>query len=166
MGKAITNAPRVIALQLIRNSPYDVHTVTRLLVQASTSFLERDKSEETLRDSWRLIYFEWLPWIHWKPMFYIMARVITCQNCWNATTNTNKCYLRQSTKGIEEGRGAATTIMKYGQIAGSKRVNYAIYRCFEHLCDKDQQRFVRKFREQPHDSDQIMHTFRELILGA
>jgi hypothetical protein len=56
--------------------------------------------------------------------------------------------------------------MKYGQIAGSKKVNYAIYRCFEHLCDKDQQRFVKKFREQPHDSDQIMHTFRELILGA
>jgi hypothetical protein len=56
--------------------------------------------------------------------------------------------------------------MKYGQIAGSKKVNYAIYYCFEHLCDKDQQRFVKKFREQPHDSDQIMDTFRELILGA
>lgn len=56
--------------------------------------------------------------------------------------------------------------MKYGQIAGSKKVNCAIYYCFEHLCDKDQQRFVKKFREQPHDSDQIMHTFRELILGA
>jgi hypothetical protein len=56
--------------------------------------------------------------------------------------------------------------MKYGQIAGSEKVNYAIYRCFEHLCDKDQQGFVKKFREQPHDSDQIMHTFRELILGA
>lgn len=56
--------------------------------------------------------------------------------------------------------------MKYGQIAGNKKVNHAIYRCFERLCDEDQQRFVKKFREQPHDSDQIMHTFRELILGA
>jgi hypothetical protein len=57
--------------------------------------------------------------------------------------------------------------MKYGQIAGSKKVNYAIYYCFERfLCDKDQQRFVKKFREQPHDSDQRLHTFRELILGA
>jgi len=56
--------------------------------------------------------------------------------------------------------------MKYGQIAESKKVNYAIYCCFEHLCDKDQQRFVKKFREQPHNSNQIMHTFRELILGA
>ena len=57
-------------------------------------------------------------------------------------------------------------IMKYGQIAESNKVNYAIYRCFEHLCCEDQQRFVKKLREQPHDSDQIMHTFRELILGA
>ncbi len=56
--------------------------------------------------------------------------------------------------------------MKYGQIAESKKINYAIYQCFEHLCCEDQQRFVKKFREQPHDSDQIMHTFRELILGA
>jgi len=56
--------------------------------------------------------------------------------------------------------------MKYGQIAESKKINYAIYRYFEHLCEEDQQRFVKKFREQPHDSDQIMHTFRELILGA
>ena len=56
--------------------------------------------------------------------------------------------------------------MKYGQVAESKKVNYAIYRCFEHLCEEDQQRFVKKFREQPHNSDQIIHTFRELILGA
>lgn len=63
-------------------------------------------------------------------------------------------------------RIAAPTIMKYGQIAENKKINYAIYRCFEHLCEGDQQGFVKKFREQPHDSDQIMHTFRELILGA
>lgn len=57
-------------------------------------------------------------------------------------------------------------LIKYGQIAESKKINYAVYKCFEHLCEEDQQRFVKKFREQPHDSDQIMHTFRELILGA
>lgn len=56
--------------------------------------------------------------------------------------------------------------MKYGQIAENKKINYAIYQYFEHLCEEDQQRFVKKFREQPHDSDQIMHTYRELILGA
>ena len=56
--------------------------------------------------------------------------------------------------------------MKFGQIAESKRVNDAICCCFEYLCDHTQQRFVRKLREQPHDSDQIMHTFWELVLGA
>jgi hypothetical protein len=56
--------------------------------------------------------------------------------------------------------------MKYGQIAESKKTNDAIYRCFEHLCEEDLQSFVKKFREQPHDSDQIMNTFRELVLGA
>jgi hypothetical protein len=56
--------------------------------------------------------------------------------------------------------------MKYGQIAGSKVINYAIYRCFDYLCEEDQQRFVKKFHEQPHGSEQRLHTFRELILGA
>jgi len=56
--------------------------------------------------------------------------------------------------------------MKYGQIAGSKRVNAAIYLCFNLLKEQDQRRFVRKFHEQPHNSAQVMHTFRELILGA
>jgi hypothetical protein len=55
---------------------------------------------------------------------------------------------------------------KYGQIAKNKRVNFAIYKCFENLCEEDQHKFVKKFREQPHESEQIMHTFRELILGA
>jgi hypothetical protein len=41
-----------------------------------------------------------------------------------------------------------------------------IYHCFEHISEEDEQKFVRKFREQPDDSDQIMHTYRELVLGA
>jgi hypothetical protein len=56
--------------------------------------------------------------------------------------------------------------MKYGQIAGNTHINELIYRCFEYLCEEDQQKFVKKFHEQPPDSDQIMHTFRELVLGA
>ncbi len=56
--------------------------------------------------------------------------------------------------------------MKYGQIANNRELNYDIYRCLEHLCDKDQQRFVKKFCEQHDDSEQTMHTFSELILGA
>lgn len=57
-------------------------------------------------------------------------------------------------------------IMKYGQIAGNSSINATIYHCFEYLCEDDERKFVKKFEEQPDDSDQIMHTFRELVLGA
>ena len=56
--------------------------------------------------------------------------------------------------------------MKYGQIAGNKSINATIYRCFEHICEEDARKFVRKFNDQRHDGVQVMHTFRELILGA
>jgi len=56
--------------------------------------------------------------------------------------------------------------MEYGQIAGNTAINARIYPCFEHIREEDVRKFVKKFREQPSDSDQIMHTFRELILGA
>lgn len=56
--------------------------------------------------------------------------------------------------------------MKYGQIAGSTRFNSMIYYCFDHICEDDERKFVKKFREHPPDSDQIMHTFRELVLGS
>jgi hypothetical protein len=56
--------------------------------------------------------------------------------------------------------------MKYGQIAGNSQINTFIYSCFEHICEEDERKFVKKFREQPQNSDEIMHTFRELVLGA
>ena len=56
--------------------------------------------------------------------------------------------------------------MKHGQIAGNKHINAFIYHCFEYTCEEDERKFVKRFREQPHDSDQVMHTFRELVLGA
>jgi hypothetical protein len=56
--------------------------------------------------------------------------------------------------------------MKHGQIARSTSINAAIYRCFEYIPEEDEKAFVKKFGEQPHDQDQVMHTFRELILGA
>ena len=56
--------------------------------------------------------------------------------------------------------------MKYGQIAPGKNVNRKIYKCFEYLCEDDVRKFIKKFREQPHNGEQIMHTFKELILGA
>jgi hypothetical protein len=55
---------------------------------------------------------------------------------------------------------------KYGQIAESTRINQAIYDCFDLLIEKEQKKFVKKFKEQPHSGIQVMHTFRELILGA
>jgi hypothetical protein len=56
--------------------------------------------------------------------------------------------------------------MKYGQIAGNKSINAMIYQCFEYIYEEDKQKFLKKFKEQHRDSDQIMHTFRELVLGA
>ena len=56
--------------------------------------------------------------------------------------------------------------MKYGQIAGNSYINARTYYCFEHICEQDQRRFLKNFRDQSNDSDQIMHTYRELILGA
>lgn len=56
--------------------------------------------------------------------------------------------------------------MKYGQIAGNRHLNRLIYRCFEYICEEDERKCVKKLREQPSTSDEIMHTVRELILGA
>jgi hypothetical protein len=56
--------------------------------------------------------------------------------------------------------------MKYGQLAGNRRINDTIYRCFEHLREEDVRKFVQKFRKQPHDQNQVLHTFRELLVGA
>lgn len=56
--------------------------------------------------------------------------------------------------------------MKYGQIAGNNHINALIYRCFEYICEEDEEKFVKKFREQRHELNQVMHTFRELVLGA
>jgi len=58
------------------------------------------------------------------------------------------------------------TDRKYGQIAGNRHINDFIYLSFKYISEEDQHKFVKKFRDQPHDSDQIMHTFRELVLGA
>ena len=56
--------------------------------------------------------------------------------------------------------------MKYGQIAGNASINTAIYRCFAYLSERDAQSFVRRFRDQKDNNSQVMHTFRELILGG
>lgn len=55
---------------------------------------------------------------------------------------------------------------KYGQIAENTKINDSIYDCFSFLNDREQHKFVKKFRKQPHTEIQIMHTFCELLLGA
>jgi len=37
---------------------------------------------------------------------------------------------------------------------------------FEYICEEDQRRLLKKFRDQSNDSYQIMHIYRELILGT
>lgn len=56
--------------------------------------------------------------------------------------------------------------MKHGQISENKSINEAIYECFQHLENADVERFVSEFRSQPHDEHQVLHTFRELVLGS
>src|SRR5450759_551771 len=55
---------------------------------------------------------------------------------------------------------------KYGQIAESTKINEAIYDCFDLLNEKEQKKFVKKFKKIPHTQIQVMHTFRELLLGT
>lgn len=56
--------------------------------------------------------------------------------------------------------------MKYDQITGNKKIDRFICCFFEYVCEEDQRKFTKKFRELPSYSDQTMHTLRELIIGA
>jgi len=52
------------------------------------------------------------------------------------------------------------------QFAPSRHINALIHLCFHQLSEDDRRRFTRQFRILPQESDQIMHTLRELVLGA
>lgn len=56
--------------------------------------------------------------------------------------------------------------MKYGEIAGNRRINTLIYNCFDYISRDDERKFIKAFRAQPPESHQAMHTLRELVLGA
>jgi hypothetical protein len=56
--------------------------------------------------------------------------------------------------------------MRYGQIAENRQIDASIYQCFEFIREEDERKFIRKFRQQPPDQSQILHSFRELIVGA
>jgi hypothetical protein len=40
-----------------------------------------------------------------------------------------------------------------------------IHQCFNYVHEDDVPKFLKKFRSQLKDNAQVMHTFRELILG-
>ena len=52
------------------------------------------------------------------------------------------------------------------KIAGNDSINEMIYLCFDYIREDDKNIFLQKFAQQPNNSDQIMHTLRELVLGA
>jgi len=60
----------------------------------------------------------------------------------------------------------STDLGEYGKISGNSSINQCIYQCFKYIRKEDQKKFLKKFRKNPHNSDEIMHIFRELILGA
>ncbi len=55
---------------------------------------------------------------------------------------------------------------KYGQIAESPKINESIYDCFDLLNEEEQKKFIKRFKKIPHTKIQIMHTFRELLVGT
>jgi hypothetical protein len=59
--------------------------------------------------------------------------------------------------------GASTTD---SQIAENPSINAGIHECFQHIHLSDVQRYKKEFRTQPHDGDQVLHTFRELLFGS
>jgi hypothetical protein len=48
----------------------------------------------------------------------------------------------------------------------NQNIDSKIKECFEYLSRDDVCKFSKKFNEQPHGGEQVMHTFKELILGA
>jgi len=51
-------------------------------------------------------------------------------------------------------------------LSPNTRLNSMIHLCFEYISMEDKQRFVLEFRRLSPASSQILHTFRELVLGA
>jgi hypothetical protein len=55
---------------------------------------------------------------------------------------------------------------KYRTVSPVPTTDNLIYECFERLTEADQRAFVRKFKVQIDDVQQVNHTLRELVLGA
>lgn len=56
---------------------------------------------------------------------------------------------------------------RYGVIAGNPSINHAIYRAFGDLPDAVAEKVAKRLKQQADaKQDQVMHTFRELLIGA
>jgi hypothetical protein len=53
-----------------------------------------------------------------------------------------------------------------GRIAENLNINACIHECFQYLHSSDVKRYTKEFQSQPHDQDQVLHTFRELLFGS
>jgi hypothetical protein len=56
--------------------------------------------------------------------------------------------------------------MKNVPISKIKKENETINHCFQYLGDIEEEKFVRNFKNQPHNKVDYLHILRELILGA
>ncbi len=56
--------------------------------------------------------------------------------------------------------------MESEKLAENPQVEALIKLCFEYIVDEDIRKFVKKFHDQPHNSEDIMNTVGELVLGA
>ena len=56
--------------------------------------------------------------------------------------------------------------MKYGILSPNRSINAAIYSCLSCVRQSDAEVVVRKLKSQAEDHIQVMHTFRELLVGA
>lgn len=51
-------------------------------------------------------------------------------------------------------------------VAENPSIDACIKECYQHLHGSDVQRYNKEFESQPHDEDQVLHTFRELLFGS
>lgn len=60
----------------------------------------------------------------------------------------------------------STDAIGHDRIAGNSSINSGILSCFRFITPDDEQKFRRKFREHYRDRAQVLHTYRELVVGG
>jgi len=55
---------------------------------------------------------------------------------------------------------------EYFTSSNNSKINSLVHCCFKYISELDKHKFIKKFRKQSGDETQVLHTFRELVLGA